>query len=140
MQREQSNSEETALRKIVQKLGIAAYKPAPVSWSARRDAMKEGLGRYVSGTAWIRVDQQGAAMLVRCLDGGWAYEVNASEQVRNETVPPKGRFSHLGDAFAALCAVLLRKTDAQSRSVQKPRTSQVRYPTYRQTGASRTGV
>ena len=140
VQREQSNSEETALRKIVQKLGMAVYKPAPVSWSARRDAMKEGLTRYVSGMTWIRIDSQGAAMLVRCLDGGWAYEVNASEQVRNETVPPKGRFSHLGDAFAALCAVLLRKTDAQSRAVQKPRMSQVRYPVYTHAGSSRTGV
>ena len=139
-QREQSNSEETALRKIVQKLGVAPYKPAPVSWSARRDAMKEGLKRPLGGMPWIRIDQQGAAMLVRCLDGGWVYEVNASERVRNETVPPKGRFSHLGDAFAALCAVLLRKTDAQSRSVQKPRVSQVRYPVYTHAGSSRTGV
>jgi hypothetical protein len=127
-EREQSNSEESALRTIVRELGHAPYKPAPISWSARRLAGKEGLERYISGIPWIRVDPQGAAMLVRSLDGGWSYEVTPSEQVRNEQVPPKGRFSHLGDAFLALCAVLLRKTDAQSRSVQRSYAPTVKYP------------
>ena len=143
-EREQSNSEESALRTILRELGHAPYKSGPVSWSARRLAGKEGLERYISGIPWVRIDPQGAAMLVRCLDGGWAYEVTASEQVRNEQVPPKGRHSHLGDAFVALCAVLLRKTDSQARSVQRSHAPAARYPgagvPERYAGSSRTGV
>ena len=140
-QREQSNSEETALVAIVRALGAAQYKPAPVSWSARRQAMKEGLTRTPGGIQWVRIDPQGAALLVRALDGGWSYDTNASELVRNETVPPKGRFSHLGDAFAALCAVLLRKTDAQARQITRPRASQTHFPSHVQGYiSSRTGV
>ena len=126
-QREQSNSDETALRAIYRALGQAQYRPAPVSWSARREGMKDGLTRTPGGLPWVRIDPQGAALLVRALDGGWSYETNASEQVRNGTVPPKGRFSHLGDAFAALCSVLLRKTDAESRAPRSVHTP-VRYP------------
>jgi hypothetical protein len=146
-EREQSNSEETALKQIMRSLGAAQYKPAPVSWSARRQAMKEALTRTPGGIQWVRVDPRGAAWLVRALDGGWSYETNASEQVRNETVPPKGRFSHVGDAFAALCAVLLRKTDANARQMSRQsgeftRAVQTRFPVsvpgYR--GISRTGV
>lgn len=140
-EREQSNSEETALKQIMRSLGNAQYKPAPVSWSARRQAMKDALTRSPGGIQWVRIDPQGAAWLVRALDGGWSYETNASEQVRNETVPPKGRFSHVGDAFAALCAVLLRKTDATARQITRPRTSQTRFLTsVRGYASNRTGV
>ena len=141
-EREQANSEETAVRTMMRELGGAPYKPAPVSWPARRLAGKEGLERYISGIPWVRIDPQGAAMLVRALDGGWAYDVTASEQVRNEQVPPKGRFSHLGDAFVALCAVLLRKTDSQARSVQRSYAPTARFPVSvpGYAGSSRTGV
>ena len=139
-EREQSNSEETALRMIIATLGAAHYRPAPVSWSARRDAMKEALARTPGGVPWLRINPEGAALLVRCLDGGWSYDTNGAEQVKNGAVPPKGRFSHLGDAFCALCAVLLKKTDAQSRVVrpQVPRWSRQAMQTFQT--HTRTGV
>lgn len=126
-ERDQSNSEWNAVKEIIQTLGPAPYKPGPISWPARRLAMKDALSRTPGGIQWVRIDPQGAALLVRALDGGWSYETNASEQVRNETVPPKGKFSHVGDAFAALCAVLLRKTDAQARQIARPSQSQTRF-------------
>jgi hypothetical protein len=139
-QREQSDSEESALKMIMRILGPARYQKAPVSWSARREAMKEALSRYVHGVPWVRVHPEGAAWLVRALDGGWQYELRPNESIKNEDQAPKGKFSHAGDAFAALCAVLLRKTDAQARGVQK-KVMPVRYPT-RGVGyaGSRTGV
>lgn len=126
-EREQSDSEESALKVILRTLGAARYQAAPVSWSARRQALKEALTRSPGGFPWVRVSQEGAALLIRCLDGGWAYATDASEQVRNETVPPKNRYSHLGDAMCALAAVLLRKTDPEERRATK-RTPAVCYP------------
>lgn len=128
-EREQSDSEETALKVILRTLGTARYATAPVSWSARRQALKEALTRSPQGFPWVRIAQEGCANLIRCLDGGWAYATDASEQVRNETVPPKNRYSHLGDAMCALCAVLLRKTDPDARPVGA-RSQGVRYPTH----------
>lgn len=118
-EREQSNSEETALKMIVRTLGAAPYRPGPVSWSARRDALHDGLSRTPGGITWVRVHPRGAALLVRALDGGWYYPTDASGRVRREGQPDKRSPSdHIGDAFAHLLAVLLRKTDAQSRSVR----------------------
>jgi hypothetical protein len=139
-EREQSDSEETALRKVFEVLGPARYVAAPVGWSARRQGLKEALERGHGGTPWVRIDGQGAALLVRCLDGGWAYETNASEQVRNEQVPPKKRYSHLGDAMCALACALLRKTEAEEKRKRgRPLKLVTRYPAAL-VGGSRTGV
>lgn len=142
-EREQSDSEETALRMILRTLGPAAYRPGPVSWSARRDALHDALTRTPNGLPWVRVNPQGAALLVRALDGGWHYPTDSAGRVRNEGQPnKKSQWDHLGDAFAHLCAVLLRKTDSQSRSVKRadPRVSTTRFPPVSQYATSRTRV
>ena len=115
-EREQSDSEETALRMIIKTLGAAPYQSGPVSWSARRDALRDGLTRTPGGIPWIRINPQGAAYLVRALDGGWFYPTDSQGHVRNEGQPnKKSRFDHIGDAFAHLLATVLKKTDYQSR-------------------------
>lgn len=145
-EREQSDSEETALRMIVSKLGPGNYRAGPVSWSARRDALRDGLTRNPGGLTWIRINPAGASLLVRALDGGWFYPTDSQGRVRNEGSPDKrSKFDHLGDAFAHLVAVLLRKTDSSSRSVQRPRTTPTVFrptPSHvaRYAGSTRTGV
>jgi hypothetical protein len=140
-EREQSDSEETALRMIVNTLGNASYRAGPVSWSARRDALRDALTRTPGGLTWIRVSQQGAALLIRALDGGWHYPTDSMGHIRNNGQPDKrSKWDHLGDAFSHLCAVLLKKTDNSSRSVQKQRPSLVRHNHTVYTGSTRTGV
>lgn len=145
-EREQSDSEETALKMIITILGPAPYKAGPVSWSSRKEALKDALTRTPGGITWVRVNPQAAALLVRTLDGGWHYPTDSQGHVRSEGQPNKAsQWDHLGDAFSHLCAVLLRKTDASSRSIpkndaQRLRAQHVR-PTNQPTGyLSRTGV
>lgn len=116
VEREQSNSEESAMRTIIQLLG-GAYRAGPVSWAARRDAVHDALTRTPGGIPWVRVDAKGAALLVRCLDGGWAYPVDNAGHVRREKPDKRNRFDHIGDAFAHGCALLLKKTDREARQV-----------------------
>jgi len=142
-EREQSDSEESALRMIVRLLGAAAYRAGPVSWSARRDALRDALTRTPGGLPWVRVNPQGAALLVRALDGGWHYPTDAQGHVRHQGQPVKhSKWDHLGDAFAHLCAVLLRKTDTQSRTVRPQRPAAPRHMSYvpGYVGTSRTGA
>lgn len=121
-EREQSDSEETALRTIVTILGLAPYQAGPVSWSARKDALDDALNRYIAGLPWVRVNPEGAALLVRTLDGGWSYRTNAAGHVMREQPDKRSRFDHLGDAFAHLVAILTRKTDTvRNRPTQKTR-------------------
>ena len=131
-EREQSNSEETALKMIMTILGASHYRIGPVSWSARRDALRDALTRTPGGIPWVRVNPQSAPLLVRTLDGGWCYPTDNQGHVRNEGQPMKrgNKWDHLGDAFAHLCAVLLKKTDSQSRSPKRERPLSPRYPSF----------
>lgn len=115
VQREQSNSEETAVRTLIKELG-GRYIPGPVSWSARRDALREGLSRYVGTVPWVRIDPQGAAPLVRALSGAWHYPTDAMGRVSHDLPYKRGTPPSLGDAFAHLLAVLLRRSERASRS------------------------
>lgn len=145
-EREQSDSEETALKMIIDTLGPSIYRAGPVSWSARRDAMRDALTRTPGGIPWVRVNPSGAAFLVRALDGGWYYPTDSQGRVRNEGQPDKrSKMDHIGDAFAHGCAVLLRKTDASSRSIQRPRSASATFSSSRTYATSfythsRTGV
>jgi hypothetical protein len=142
-EREQSDSEETALKMIMQVLGSAPYRPGPVSWSARRDAVHDALTRTPGGLPWVRISATGAALLIHALDSGWFYPTDSQGKVRREGQPDKrSKSDHLGDAFSHLVAVLLRKTDSQSRSVQPEKRPTTRVPRLvpGYGGASRTGV
>ncbi len=111
VEREQSDSEETALRMIQRTLGGAPYRSGPVGWPARRDALRDALTRSPGGLPWVRVNPQGAALLVRCLDGGWHYPTDGQGHIRNESPDKRSRWDHLGDACSHLFAILLKKTD-----------------------------
>jgi len=145
VEREQSDSEETALRMIMRTLGNAPYRSGPVSWSARRDALHDALTRSPGGMPWIRIHPQTAALLVRCLDGGWHYPTDSQGHIRNDAPNKKSKWDHLGDAFSHLCAVLLRKTDRESNRRQELR-GPARLSVQRQregispVGVTRTGV
>lgn len=115
VQREQTNSEHNAVRTIVQLLG-GYYIPGPVAWSARRDACHDALIKSVGALPWIRINPETAAPLVRCLDGGWHYPTDVAGNVNRELPEKRGDMPSLGDAFAHLVAVLLRRAPARSAS------------------------
>lgn len=145
VEREQSDSEETALRMIQKTLGHAPYRSGPVSWSARREGLRDALTRSPGGMPWVRVNPAGAALLVRCLEGGWHYASDPQGHVRNDSPDKRSRWDHLGDAFSHLCAVLLRKTDREESKKGQLR-GPSRLSAQRQkygitpSGSSRTGV
>jgi hypothetical protein len=142
VEREQSDSEETAMRMIIRTLGNAPYRSGPVSWSARRDALHDALTRSSSGMPWVRIEPRGAALLVRCLDGAWHYPTDSQGHIRNDAPDKKSKYDHLGDAFAHLCAILLRKTDAESRIKRLGPAQRImrQVPSGSNVGLSRTGV
>jgi hypothetical protein len=147
VEREQSDSEETALRMIQRTLGQAAYRSGPVGWSARREALRDALTRSPGGLPWVRINPQGAALLVRCLDGGWHYPTDSQGHIRNDSPDKRSRWDHLGDAFSHLCAILLRKTDQHTGAKRNGPSPVSRLSAQRQrfglmpsSGSSRTGV
>jgi len=112
-EREQSNSEESALKTTLSLLG-GRFIPGPVSWATRREACHDALTRYLGNIPWVRVSDRNAAQLVRCLDGGWHYPTDISGNVNRELPEKRGTMPSLGDAFAHLVAVLLRKSPQRS--------------------------
>ncbi len=119
-QRDQSNSEQSALKVIMEELGRAPFRRGPISWPARRDALSAALSRTRGVVPWVRINPNEAALLVRALDGGWSYPTDALGRVRRDKPDKRSRFDHLGDAFSHGCATLLQRTDASSRTVQSP--------------------
>lgn len=113
--REQSNSEQTAVRTIITELG-GRYIAGPVSWAARRDAIYEALLKSVNATTpWIRISPTEAAPLIRALDGAWHYPVDPSGRISRDLPDKRGLPPSFGDAFAHLCAVLLRRSPRRAQ-------------------------
>jgi hypothetical protein len=112
-----------------------------VSWTARREACHDGLSKYVGAIPWIRVNPKNAAPLVRCLDGGWHYPTDISGHVNRELPEKRGISASLGDAFAHLVAVLLRRSPARipGNSGERPRVRPTVVNAYASV-KSRTGV
>lgn len=139
VEREQSDSEETALRTIVRILGHFPYRRGPVSWSARRDGAREALTKSPGGLPFLRINPTGAALLVRTLSGGWAYKTNSLGQVTRDYPDKKSRFDHIGDAFCHLCCVILGRTDRQSNSPKRDRVSNHPFSQHNQRPLSQAG-
>ena len=141
-EREQSNSEESALKTIVKFLG-GTYLRGPVSWSGRRQACHEALEKTIGHIPWMRVNKTEASKLIRCLDGGWHYPTAGMTGTVSRDIPEKrGTMPSLGDGFAHLVSVLLRRPGRGSdwdeeRRKTKPR---VVLPMIRSGSRGRTGA
>lgn len=102
-QREQSSSEQSAVRTIRKKLG-GSWRPGPVSFPARQLPLQHVLSRTIRGTGVVAVDRQNAKEVYYALRGGWHFHV-ANTGVTSEK-PKKDIHSHPGDAMGYLAAKL----------------------------------
>lgn len=126
-QRDQSNSEHSALKSTIRLLGGTFVRGA-VAWSARREALHEGLARYVGAIPWVRISQAEASLLIRCLDGAWYYPTDMAGNVMRDLPSKEGIMPSLGDAFAHLVEVLLRGARKPGAHTNPFGSTEKRYP------------
>lgn len=110
---DQSNSNVSATKVIVNLLGAQQWVSGPSSVDDRRLPLHSVLNRYQHGRPWVRVWRPHCRILVKALSGGWHYRKDASGRVvTREWV--KNADSDVGEAFAYGCAYLYNKHDATS--------------------------
>jgi hypothetical protein len=103
-QREQTSASRSAVKHIRAQLG-GTWRPGPIAFHERRDAIQWVLSRSMGGCGLIQVDAQRARHVHYALRGGWHYHVARSgiisEQPR-KTHPD----SDVGDAVGYGAAIL----------------------------------
>lgn len=102
-QREQSSSEQSAVKVIQRSLG-GAWRPGPVPIRERIEPLRGVLARVREGRGILQVDRYRAKAVWYALRGGWHYHVPRSGVTT--TVPRKDLHSHPGDAMGYLAARL----------------------------------
>jgi hypothetical protein len=113
-QREQSSSEQTAVKVIKKELGGRWY-PGPTAWPERREAAKRVLGLLRNGRGLVQIDEQKAKPLWHALRGGWHYQRHANGMISH--LPRKDINSHPGDAFGYGAAVLFPAGEHKTRGM-----------------------
>jgi hypothetical protein len=103
----------------------------------RLDAIDHFTTRMVFGMPALIIDEQACPMLCRALKGGWRYQLDSKEQLRETSrgiAPEKNQYSHPGDGFGYLCRYFHRQTLRNERYVggkagqfQPPRTFGANY-------------
>jgi hypothetical protein len=113
-QRDQSSSEQTAVKVIKKELGGRWY-PGPREWPARRDAIRRCLGLLRNGVGLVQIDEKKAKAVWHALRGGWHYQKHntgiVSQQARKDI------HSHPGDALSYGAAVLFPTGERKTRNV-----------------------
>jgi hypothetical protein len=124
-QRDQSSSEQTAVKVIKQELGGRWY-PGPREWPARRDAIRRCLGLLRNGVGLVQIDEKKAKAVWHALRGGWHYQKHntgiVSQQARKDI------HSHPGDALSYGAALLFPAGERKTRNVGGG--IAIRQPTY----------
>lgn len=141
IKRDDSNSNMSAVKVILEMLGGSNYIPGPVSTDERRTAIHEGLNRNVhGGSSWVRLDKRHCQPLIKALSGGAHYKKDASGTViRDEWV--KNIDANVMESFMYICHYVLRRLLQQSNEADwKKRQDQKRRNTSSYQGNSRTGV
>lgn len=124
-QREQSNSERTAVALLESRLRAAVgphappavFEPGPVPWAPRRDALKALLSRLSRGRPILQVDPE-CRLVRRALRGGWHYPKDALGRITPTLEAAKrasGLHDHVGHALAYLAAALFPVDEATWR-------------------------
>ena len=124
-QRDQSSSEQTAVRVIKHELGGRWY-PGPKEWPERRDAIRRCLGLLRNGTGLIQIDEQRAKAVWHALRGGWHYQKHNNGMISQ--LPRKDINSHPGDAVSYAAAVLFPAGEHKTRGFSG--SISIRQPTY----------
>lgn len=127
LQREQSNSDRSAVWTLQQMLPGASFEAAPPDWPARRDSVRAVLNRMIEGRPRLIVDPEAKAV-VKALRGGWRYHKTPDGKVSH--LPIKDIHSHPGDALGYVLSVICPVQDvvarahkaAVTRPVQPPKT------------------
>ena len=102
-QREQSDSEQSALRLMQKELG-GRWKPGPVRVESRLEPLRGILSRQRDGVGLVQVDKRYAKPIWHALRGGWAYPVSRAGVTGDR--PLKNIHSHPGDALSYGAAFL----------------------------------
>lgn len=102
---EQANSEHSAVREITIQLP-GAYRPGPVAWPARRDALRNLHNRRGTFGPAVLLDKVGAAPLILACRGRWHYKRLPGGEVLRDLPVKDHPWSDLGDAYAAGAAVI----------------------------------
>lgn len=84
----------------------------------RLDAIDYFTTRMVRGLPSLVIDEQACPMLVRALKGGWRYNLDSKENVKETSrgiTPEKNIYSHSGDGFGYLCRYFHRQVQRNER-------------------------
>lgn len=122
---EQANSEVTAVAEITANLP-GAYRPGPVPWPARRDALRNLHNKRGTYGSQVLLDKVAAAPLILALRGKWHYKRLPGGEVLRDLPVKDHPWSDLGDAYAAGAAVIFGQ--AGVRVV--PTIKSIRSPSY----------
>lgn len=120
-QREQSNSEHTAVMVIETKLTSAIgqhapraiFEDGPIHWPSRRDALKALMNRMSRGRPIVQVDPENKP-LRRALRGGWHYPKDALGRITATLMAAKrasGLHDHIGHEACYFASVLFPVED-----------------------------
>ena len=109
---DQSNINESAAKVVEEAFG-SRFEGGPKQWETTERRMNDALTMLIKGAPAVIINPE-CSILHRALDGGWHYKIDQSGH-RTKDVPEKDEFSHIGDCFANVTAILLpseqRKTD-----------------------------
>jgi hypothetical protein len=126
-QREQSSSEQSAVKVIRKELG-GRWKPGPVHLRERIDPLNAVLARVRNGVGVVQVDKHHARAIWHALRGGWHYNVTRTGIVSQ--VPVKDIHSHPGDTMGYGAAELFPlgqlKNMKKAGTVTRPKHAQYR--------------
>lgn len=98
--------------KIMRALLRAKYRPGPVKWEPRREALLNTLNAMDHGQPALAIDPVSARGLVKSLIGGWHYPTGNDGRVRRDEPVKNHPHSDHGDAFCyLLCGMSPGKGD-----------------------------
>jgi hypothetical protein len=110
--------------KIMRATLRATYRPGPVKWEPRHQALLNMLGALELGQPALQIDPVQARGLVRALIGGWHYPTGPDRRVRREEPVKNHPHSDYGDAFCyLLCGLAPGKGDQPAKPPYHARTA-----------------
>lgn len=103
-QPDQSNKMESAARVIEDTFG-GIFEPGPKLWDHIRSGVTRALNENIKGLPAVVINKNNR-MLHDALAGSWHYKTDKAGNLMNN-IPEKNSASHIGDAFANVCCVMM---------------------------------
>lgn len=88
--------------KVMRAILPAKYRPGPVKWEPRREALLNMLNAMDHGEPALQIDPVGGRGLVKALIGGWHYPTGNDGRVRRDEPVKNHPHSDHGDGFCYL--------------------------------------